>query len=76
MTAEWLHRWLDAPMAYQEWRPFPDHAIVQVRNFYGEARVGPAGSFWWGYEREMGRIAESVIIWVRRLDKPKGGDHE
>lgn len=67
---EWKNRFQDAFMPYQDWKAFPDEAIVQVRTFYGDSRIGPAKSFWWGYEEEMGAIGEGVIIKARRLDKP------
>jgi hypothetical protein len=75
MASKWLDRLSDAPFPYQEWRPFPYDAIVQVRSaFYPDVpdAIGPAGSFWWGYEREMGGIGEGVIIKCRRLDRSKG----
>lgn len=66
----WLLR-RDAGMPYQEWRPFPPEAVVQVKNAHGESRIGPASSFWWGYEEELGVIGEGVICKARRLDRPK-----
>lgn len=75
MASEWLNRRDDASMPYQTWRAFPPEAIVQVRSaFYPDIpdNIGPAGSFFWGYEQECGRIAEGVIWMTRRLDKPKG----
>jgi len=68
----WLCR-KDAPMPFQNWSPFPPDAIVQVRSaFHPEVsdNIGPAKSFWWGYEQELGRIGEGVIWKARRLDKP------
>lgn len=67
---EWKNRFQDAFMPYQEWQPFPSEAIVQVRNSYGDSRIGPASSFWWGFEMELGQIGEGVIMKARRLDKP------
>ena len=55
----------------QEWRAFPEGAIVQVKNSYGDGRIGLASDFWWGYEMELGRIGEGVITQARRLDRPK-----
>ena len=66
----WLLR-NDARMPFQEWRPFPPEAIVQVKNAWGDSRIGPASSFWWGYEQEMGAIGEGVIYAARRLDRPR-----
>ena len=68
----WLER-RNSAMPYQNWRPFPPTAIVQIKNAFGDSRIGPAGSFWWGYEQEIGGIGESVITKARRLDKLKGG---
>lgn len=55
-------------MPYQTWAPFPPEAIVQIANADGEDRIGPASSFWWGWERGNG---EGVITKARRLDRPK-----
>lgn len=68
MPSEWTYRWRDAPMPYQTWAPFPPEAIVQVANAHGGGSIGPAGSFWWGWEREN---VEGVITKARRLDRPK-----
>lgn len=68
--SEWQHR-KNAPFPFQTWRAFPQDAVVQIKNAYGESRVGPAGSFWWGYETELGDIGAGVIVAARRLDKPK-----
>ena len=70
MTATWIYR-RDFPMPYQDGCPFPPCAIVQVRNAYGDSQIGPASSFWWGYEVDMGFLAEGVIFKARRLDRPK-----
>ena len=73
MSDGWLRR-ADAPMPYQRWCPFPDNAIVQVRSTYHPEipdAIGPAKSFWWGYEQEFGNTSEGVISRARRLDKPK-----
>jgi hypothetical protein len=70
----WLSRFKDASMPYQEWRPFPENAIVQVRSAYFPEVpdcIGVSKSFWWGYEEECGSVAEGVISKCRRLDKPK-----
>lgn len=61
----------DSSFPYQNWRPFPDEAIVKAYNAYGHSQIAPAGSLWWGYEEECGVISEGVIIKARRLDKPK-----
>jgi len=37
-------------MPYQQWKPFPDDAMVEVKNIYGDSRTGVVSSFWWGYE--------------------------
>jgi hypothetical protein len=66
-----LERRRHAPMPFQTWMPFPDHAIVQVWNVYGEGKIAQAKDLWWGYEQEMGRTGEGVITRVRRLDKEK-----
>lgn len=61
----------DAHMPYQNWKPFPCDAIVQIKNAYGDTKIGPASTFWWGYEEEVGDIGEGVITRARRLDNPK-----
>lgn len=66
---EWLSRW-DAPMPFQTWRPFPEDAIVCVEGPDGERNTGPVTKFWWGYEQDMGRISDGVIVRARRLDRP------
>lgn len=68
MASEWVYRWRDAPMPYQTWAPFPPEAVVQVTNKYGEDRIGPAASFWWGWDQHN---PEGVITKARRLDRPK-----
>jgi hypothetical protein len=68
MATDWTNRWRDAPMPYQTWNPFPQHAIVQVANIDGDDRIGPASSFWWGWEANN---REGVITKARRLDRPK-----
>ena len=68
---DWLDRIRDAPMPFQDWRAFPHDAIVQIKNAFGESRIGPASSFWWGYESELGGVGEGVITKARRLDRPK-----
>lgn len=67
---DWINR-RHFPMPYQDSCPFPPDAIVQIKNAYEDSRIGPAKSFWWGYERECGEIGEGVIITARRLDKPR-----
>lgn len=66
---EWLYR-VDAAFPFQTWRPFPPEAIVQIGGFNlnDGSKIGPASSFWWGYEREN---LEGVIRRARRLDRPK-----
>ncbi len=59
----------DAEFPYQTWKPFPDEAIVQVKNAYGESRIAQAKDLWWGYETECTQTGESVIMLARRLDK-------
>jgi hypothetical protein len=66
----WKHRKASA-MPFQIWRPFPPEAIVQVKSKDGETKIGPAKTFWWGYETECGEIGESVILSARRLDRSK-----
>lgn len=66
---DWMLR-RDTHMPRQNWKPFPCDAIVQIKNAYGDTKIGPAHSFWWGYEEESGGIGESVITQARRLDKP------
>lgn len=65
----WCRR-QDSAMPFQTWRAFPDDAIVQIRNAYGDTRIGLAKDFFWGYEEEMGHISEGTIIRARRLDRP------
>lgn len=64
--ANYLSRW-NAGMPYQTWKPFADDEIVEVVNIHGESRIGPAASFWWGYEQELGGTAEGVIVKARRV---------
>ncbi len=64
----WKHR-ADAGMPYQEWRPFPPDAYVEVANVDGQTRIARADELWWGYEQEMGRTADGVIVRARRLDQ-------
>lgn len=74
MTDGWKKRFRDARMPYQNWMPFPKDAIVQVRSaFFPDVpdSIGPASSFFWGYEQEFGDIGEGVICSARRLDKPR-----
>lgn len=66
----WVSR-INAAFPFQTWRPFPPEAIVQIKNCFGDSRIGPASSFWWGYEEELGCIGEGVIVKARRLDKLK-----
>lgn len=61
-------RWY-AAMPYQEWRPFPDEAIVLVKNSSGERRIDLAKNLWWGYETEMGEVGDGVIMEAARLDR-------
>lgn len=70
--SDFKRRFYDAPMPYQEWRPFPPEAIVQIKNGYGDSRIGPVSSFWWGFEQEFGCAGEGVILFARRLDRTKG----
>lgn len=67
---QWINR-NDAAMPFQEWRAFESDAIVQVRNSYGDSRIGLTSDFWWGYERECGEIGDGVIVSARRLDTPR-----
>ena len=62
----------DSFMPYQDWNAFPGDAIVLVRNAYDDFRIGLAKNFWWGYEEDMGQVAEGVIVMAKRLDRPKG----
>ncbi len=68
MVTDWTYRWRDAPMPYQTWKPYPAEAIVQIVNAHGDGKIGPAGDFWWGWERGN---SEGVITAARRLDRPK-----
>ena len=70
---KFLQRFIDAPLPYQEWRPFPDNAVVQIKGISGDSKIGVVKDFWWGYEEELGSIGEDVIIKARRLDK-KGSE--
>ena len=64
--SEWKRR-RDSSLPCQTWNPFPPEAIVHVKNMYGEGNIGPASTFWWGWERHD----DGVIYSARRLDKPK-----
>lgn len=66
----YVHR-RDSAFPFQEWKPFPDEAIVLIKNIHGVKMIGPAGQFWWGYEQYLGQVAEGVIVCAARLDKPK-----
>lgn len=44
----WVSR-INAAFPFQTWRPFPPEAIVQIKNCFGDSRIGPADTFWWGY---------------------------
>ena len=68
---DFLHRFRDASFPYSGWHPFPPNAIVQVKNSKGQTNIGPAKSFWWGYEQELGVMSEGVITECRRLDHAK-----
>jgi hypothetical protein len=73
INPKWQRR-RDSSMPYQHWCPYPDNAIVQVRSAYFPDvpdNIGPAGSFWWGYDVDLGDIAEGVIVASRRLDRKK-----
>jgi hypothetical protein len=70
MSGAWIYR-RDAAMPHQTWVAFPPEAIVQIENAVGGSRIGPAEDFWWGYERELGKVGAGVIIRARRLDRPK-----
>lgn len=67
MASEWRYRKFSA-FPYQTWLPFPPEAIVQVKNMYGESRIGRSITFWWGYEPWN---LERVITKARRLDRIK-----
>jgi len=67
-VSEWTYRWRDAPMPYQTWAPFPPDTIVQIANKYGDDKIGPASTFWWGWDRDN---PEGVITKARRLDRQK-----
>lgn len=67
--SEW-DRMHDSPMPYQTVVPFPPEAIVLVRNAYGDRRIDLCKNLWWGYTRSL-LDDESVIVWARRLDRPK-----
>ena len=69
---KFLRRFRDASYPYGGWHPFPPNAVVQVKNAYGETRIGLSKEFWWGYKRELDRLDEAVITRARRLDRPKG----
>lgn len=63
----------NSSMPFQEWRAFPDDAIVLVKNAFGDTRIDVAGNLWWWYEEEFGSIGEGVIVSARRLDRIKAG---
>ena len=66
----WLER-RDSSMPFQVWRAFEGHEIVQVVNARGDRCIGVAKEFWWGYEEDMGELADGVIVKTRRLCTPK-----
>ncbi len=63
----WLNR-RDAQFPFQIWLPFPQNAIVQVKNAYGDSRIAIVKEMWWGYEKDN---EEGVIVAARRIDKLK-----
>ena len=65
----WISRW-DASFPYQNWYAFHDDDIVDVMNNNGEMRTSRAGDLWWGYEHEMGGIADGVIVKARYSKRP------
>jgi hypothetical protein len=65
---EFESRWEVAPMPYQVWEPFPEEAIVQVKNAFGESKIAIAKKLWWGWEPNN---HEGVISQARRLDRIK-----
>lgn len=65
-----LHR-RDSFRPFAEWSAFEPDCIVQVWNVDGESRIGPARSFWWGYEQTFGTTSEGVIVKARRLCAPR-----
>ena len=71
----WKRR-CDSSFPFQTWKPFPDDAIVLVKNAYDDSRIDLVKNFWWGYERELGQIGEGVIIKAKRLDRPKKRDKQ
>lgn len=75
MAGRWINR-RDFPYPYQDASPFCPNAIVQVRNAYGDSRIGTSASFWWGYEREGSEIGEGVILLARQLDRPRASGKE
>lgn len=66
---EWLCRFEDAPRPYQEWKPFDDECLVQVKNAYGDITISKVKDCWWGYETEMGGIGSGVIVYARKVDE-------
>lgn len=72
--SKWIFR-KEFPYYYQDRCPFKPNDIVQVCSFYEDvhSNIGPAQSFWWGYEEECGQVGEGVIYKARVLSKPKGG---
>jgi hypothetical protein len=58
----------DSAMPYQKWQPFPDHAIVQIKNTVGDSRIDLSKNLWWGWEKSN---PEGVIVKARRLDRPR-----
>lgn len=68
----------DAGMPFQNWAPFPPEAIVQVWSYYDDmpSVIGPASSFWWGYEVDGDSVGEGVIASARRLDRPLASKKE
>jgi hypothetical protein len=68
---DYLARHEVASFPYQEWKPFPPEAIVQVKSsFDGHPVIAQAKDLWWGWEDGLDG-EESVIRYARRLDTPK-----
>lgn len=58
-------------MPYQSWKPYPDGAIVLAYNSYDDRVIAQVKDLWWGYEEDMGSVAEGVLVKAKRLDRPR-----
>ena len=69
LSHDWQHR-SDEERPYDNWQPFPEQAIVQVKYTDGGSDIVQSGQISWEYREKDGEPASSVVASARRLDKP------